>query len=423
MEIHKNYFVRSHIFRAEVERNDLGSPPNREILDTIKPKRWFSAHLHVKFEATLVHAAAEAEEEEQQQQPLSNTNNLLVPSQVSSAAAESETVVQSNHDGSEKYPTITQTMTVEATKRSSTEIKDEDEDEDEDDNIHNTKFHGLESSSKCAGRPDLTELMTKFLALDKCLPRRKYLSIMHMPTLVASKEDGVHRLEYDPEWLAIVRKTHNMTCLEKRSVTVPLEIATVSDEEINWVVTQIHKQQEGLEIPKNFCQTVPSYFDPMFHQRNCPPFPLMGNPQTDALLSALKLEHLMTVPFDKPIPSTVVETEPQGMSCLDNNIVIADDNEIEIDDLSDAGDGDGHDSNEKGINSGNGEGRMNDDNEIDIDDLSDESDDDGGGSAAAAGGGGGSEIDISTNDLNETKNSTSSPLLKKPRHEEQDKDE
>ena len=50
-------------FRQEVENNDLGSPPNREILDTIKPKHWFAAHLHVKFKATVHHSSTEKDDE------------------------------------------------------------------------------------------------------------------------------------------------------------------------------------------------------------------------------------------------------------------------------------------------------------------------------------------------------------------------
>jgi lariat debranching enzyme len=34
----------------------LGSPPLFELLKTLKPDWWFSAHLHVKFEATYFHA-------------------------------------------------------------------------------------------------------------------------------------------------------------------------------------------------------------------------------------------------------------------------------------------------------------------------------------------------------------------------------
>ncbi|KAJ2695058.1 hypothetical protein H4R19_005866, partial [Coemansia spiralis] len=40
-------------FRAEVARGDLGSPPNAMLLERLRPAWWVSAHLHVRFTATL----------------------------------------------------------------------------------------------------------------------------------------------------------------------------------------------------------------------------------------------------------------------------------------------------------------------------------------------------------------------------------
>ena len=42
-------------FREDVEQGRLGSPPTRDVLDTLKPAYWFSAHLHVKFAALVPH--------------------------------------------------------------------------------------------------------------------------------------------------------------------------------------------------------------------------------------------------------------------------------------------------------------------------------------------------------------------------------
>lgn len=43
-------------FREDMQSGKLGNPPLMHLLMTIKPRFWFSAHLHVKFGATIQHA-------------------------------------------------------------------------------------------------------------------------------------------------------------------------------------------------------------------------------------------------------------------------------------------------------------------------------------------------------------------------------
>ncbi|OEU08002.1 hypothetical protein FRACYDRAFT_196939, partial [Fragilariopsis cylindrus CCMP1102] len=98
-------------FRQEIQNNDLGSTPNRDVLDTLQPKYWFAAHLHVKFHATVIHK-------------------------------------------------------------------------------------------------------NDFLALDKCLPRRQFLSILNLKVPDNTKTKEYH-IEYDPEWLAILKKTHHWNSTQR----------------------------------------------------------------------------------------------------------------------------------------------------------------------------------------------------------------
>jgi len=108
---------QKRFFREEVENNTLGSRPGKEVMQTLKPKHWFSAHLHVKFPALWEH-----------------------------------------EDGQ----------------------------------------------------------ITRFLALDKCLPRRKFLQLLELgPDL----EDGQSpQLSLDPEWLAVLKSTdHLLTTTEVKA--------------------------------------------------------------------------------------------------------------------------------------------------------------------------------------------------------------
>ncbi|XP_064646418.1 lariat debranching enzyme A-like [Lineus longissimus] len=53
---------KKSFFREEMEKGILGSPPAEEVLNTIKPSYWFSAHLHCKFAALVEHKEGEGKE-------------------------------------------------------------------------------------------------------------------------------------------------------------------------------------------------------------------------------------------------------------------------------------------------------------------------------------------------------------------------
>ena len=44
------------INREDIASGKLGSPPLMQMLRMLKPKRWFAAHLHVRFDALVEHA-------------------------------------------------------------------------------------------------------------------------------------------------------------------------------------------------------------------------------------------------------------------------------------------------------------------------------------------------------------------------------
>jgi len=122
-------------FAADMESGKLGSQPLEELLKAIQPAYWFAAHLHCKFAA-------------------------LVPHNHSQKRAD---------DGS-----------------SSSSSSSEDEDE--------------EKEEKTTPTPPPTKHVpvTKFLALDKCLPRRAFLQVVEIPS---DPIEGKPRLDYDAEWL------------------------------------------------------------------------------------------------------------------------------------------------------------------------------------------------------------------------------
>lgn len=105
--------------REDIETNQLGSVPAKNLLHILKPDYWFAAHLHCQFAALVKHS----------------------------------------EDNSE----------------------------------------------------------TKFLALDKCLPKRRHLQILNIP----SEYDGDKKLKYDEEWLAILKSTNHLLSVKNIDCHMP----------------------------------------------------------------------------------------------------------------------------------------------------------------------------------------------------------
>jgi lariat debranching enzyme len=520
-------------FRQEIERNDLGSLPNKELLDVLKPKHWFAAHLHVKFHATVVHgrrnnsnnniSSTSSSRISVKKSTIPPTSSLLMPSQAGSTAntkakaksskpskgASSRSLLMNNQadalkalfagqangeslqvgdaiggDDSEAIEGVATTGKAVAGDEDSPAIPvpshvfDENNASDTaevtasstaSDKNTTTEFHGMETpSSKCipngddedesmAMNPvqDLMEQMTKFLALDKCLPRRQFLSILNLKLPIAPKKhetnskplsdpsdpsdpqskdediviekvetegagnntpDGTnhpegkgdnirnealsgtttgkknqeYHLEYDPEWLTILKNTHHWNCTERRFVTIP-PLPVEGQYDVAWVKQQFREHHSTeprggdgdrerseqssssvFEIPRTLVPTVPFHTDDAFQgNRSCPPLQAMGNPQTDRLLRILELNHILTIPYDPELTPDVISAKLQGKPSSSGNIkksIIAssagmlDENEIDIDD--------------EGDDAVDDQAKVVDDNEIEID-LDDSDDDDG----------------------------------------------
>jgi lariat debranching enzyme len=286
---------RKPFFQQEVQDNALGSPPAMQVLKTLRPIYWFAAHLHVKFTAQVKH---DNNEVPQQKTASSSDPTVLVPAQTMTTTSSSQ----------DQPP---------------------------------TQFLAPESSSlTCCGpgNPDLTDLMTQFLSLDKCLPRRHYLSIVHIPTTKSSsslseseeaKTSSPLLLQYDPEWLAILQHTHELSrSNRKERVRVPDTLYRVTDAELLDIMERFN---HDFTIPtKDLAPTVP-----VETQTRGRPLPRMGHPQTDSFLQRLGLDHLpnLTIPYTPLMLDRTTTTAGVKQDCV-NDVPIADDNEIMLEESS-----------------------------------------------------------------------------------------
>jgi len=299
-------------FQKEVQENSLGSPANEQLLHLLRPRYWFSAHLHVKFSAEIRHRSNERPQIDSGDDAKRNAQN-----------GEDGTVEEQN-----------------AEERT-------------------TEFHGMESND--GNCPDnnpnvqsLTDQMTRFLSLDKCLPKRRHIQIIHvepsMTTQSSTKNPSVKVengpwLEYDMQWLSVLSRTHEWTQRTRSPVNLANANMNVTKEQIHHLEESLKvTSKEGdvvnpLAIPRNFSMTVrPFDSTSQHHSYNAPS--QMGNPQTDEFLSMLGLHHRITVPYNRDNsyiesnakPSFPASLRPSQVS-VSKQKAAADDNEIDLDDV------------------------------------------------------------------------------------------
>ncbi|KAG7463309.1 Lariat debranching enzyme [Solea senegalensis] len=137
---------------------------------------------------------------------------------------------------------------------------------------------------------DAAPRVTKFLSLDKCLPYREFLQIVDVPERPGSSEG----LEYDPEWLAILKATNSL----QRTTPHPWNPPENNGLHQRWdyrvsevAMMQVVEDLSGeLAVPDNFSRTVPPY-DPGRPQYHAAPS-CGTNPQTTELCATLGLTDL-----------------------------------------------------------------------------------------------------------------------------------
>ncbi|XP_074550818.1 lariat debranching enzyme [Halichoeres trimaculatus] len=129
--------------------------------------------------------------------------------------------------------------------------------------------------------------VTKFLSLDKCLPYREFLQIVDVPERPGSSEG----LEYDPEWLAILKATNSLQRITPHPWNPPENNGLHERWDFSASEAAMMKVVENfsgeLAIPDNFSRTVPAY-DPNKPQPNAAPS-CSTNPQTTELCATLGL--------------------------------------------------------------------------------------------------------------------------------------
>lgn len=142
--------------------------------------------------------------------------------------------------------------------------------------------------------------VTKFLALDKCLPGRKFLQVVDIDSA-----PGPYEIQYDEEWMAITRQYNHLFPLKRTGgyFTSNNSDSQLSKQDCLEFVRR--KLQARGAKPFEFSQTAPPY-NPSQRVPNASIPEHNRNPQTEALLELLELPYLL----DNTAESSEVTNNP-----------------------------------------------------------------------------------------------------------------
>ena len=214
-------FAARPSFFESAKRDRLGSEPAEDVLNHLRPRYWFSGHMHTEYEATIHHED-------------DNSNNffeyLSVPPKIQKQLPKSIRI--------RAFPQIPTAIT-------------------------NTTTH--------------------FLGLDKPGPARKFLDLLEVESLwevddpsvvpyLQKTSENKYALHYDEEWLSIVRSiSHDLdvddTIPELASLSIADEHEDVTSSSLDWIRENV-TAKGLLRVPDNF-------------EVHAPPYDGEGNIETD----------------------------------------------------------------------------------------------------------------------------------------------
>ncbi|KAF9529908.1 lariat debranching enzyme, C-terminal domain-containing protein [Crepidotus variabilis] len=279
---------RKSFLRADIEKGALGSPPAMGLLRTLRPEWWCSAHLHVKFEGVVRHI----------EEP---TETIAPP------AIKNPDEIEIDDEDFD--------VPLAGTKPAANpdEIKIDDEEEDP---VPTPLVPEPASEAEVPTPPPHPGFVkTKFLALDKCLPKRQFLEVIDIDVPSASSssetssskpssEEGIHSpptISFDPSWLAITRAFAPFHSTTKHQPAFPSEeeARALIEKEEAWVKANIKVDERGY-IPVNtvqvFAKTAPGPSEDggKAGGRRQPPW--FKNPQTEAFCRMLQIKNVVDLP-------------------------------------------------------------------------------------------------------------------------------
>lgn len=272
-------------FKSDSENGRLGSPAAKYVMDRLRPKWWFAAHLHCKFSAIVRHdqgadsdpamiSAGELDGPDDIKDTQDKDENDLNEDagQPPNEDAPSSLAKIQNDDEIDLDMEDVAPVTSEPPITPAAPIPDVQDALEESNGVPPDLRDQLPASfarpaaASTSPLPHPEAIMnrsTHFLALDKCLPNRRFLQILDVDPISESSvfhSPTSRRLTYDKEWLAITRAFRHINPLTS---PIPYDqgeshYRPLIEAEEAWIEENLEKT-DRMAIPENFEITAPVY--------------------------------------------------------------------------------------------------------------------------------------------------------------------
>ncbi|KAF7377775.1 DBR1-domain-containing protein [Mycena sanguinolenta] len=332
---------RKSFLRSDIMSGQLGSPPLFNLLRTLQPEWWFSAHLHTRFEACVIHGEPIVVDGIAVDAGGQDPNEIVIDEEVEFEASIAPEPAATSRDPNEividneevEIPPVPEAAA--AVSRAPlnpdeitlSDLEDEVAPPPPPPVVQPPAMRHLARQPQRWTRPVAGpgQRTTNFLALDKCGNKREYLEVVDIPipsipessaseTSSSPKGKGKAispspsqqpRLTYDPEWLAISRAFHPFLSLTHQQRAFPLEDAAraLVAEARTQIADDLRAREPGLDFEdlevsqiQEFVMTAPGpgREEQMGGRRAQPPW--YTNPQTLKFCELIGVTNVINAP-------------------------------------------------------------------------------------------------------------------------------
>jgi lariat debranching enzyme len=284
-------------FEQEAKDGTLGSVAATAVLEHLRPPHWFSAHMHTKFSAVWEHGDSAVPEKS------ANEGSAVIKNdgEIELDMADDEPTPAPKNDAEidldldlddDEPPTLGISGTAQPKENEEQSAVPEELRSLLPESFTRPKFEKIET---LPFPTEITNKTTKFLALDKCLPKRHFLQLLEVTPHSHGEVQRPLQLEYDEEWLAITRVFASDLQVGDPHAEVPPNrgdafYQPLVEQEMAWVQENIVKAGK-MTIPHNFAQTAPVY-EPLLgiHVDDAPQE--YSNPHTQAFCELLEIPNV-----------------------------------------------------------------------------------------------------------------------------------